>query len=121
MAEKFLLNGQIPVLRLFKDFSVKRQDFQQRLILHQGITNTVGQLRHSQLEPMQKLEIGNQQIMDHCHPDLRHHCVFACAEKAFYLHILFDPFEKEFDLPSLFVNFCDASESVDFATASVPR
>ena len=94
-------------LAAFQGFSVKRQDFQQWLMLHQSITNTVGQLRHSQLEPMQKFEIGNQQIMDHCHPNLRHHSVFACAGNAFYLQILFEPFEKEFDLPSLLVNFCD--------------
>ena len=30
-----------------------------------------------------------------------------CAEKTFDFQILLDPFEKEFDLPSLLVNFCD--------------
>ena len=33
--------------------------------------------------------------------------VFTCSEKAFYLQILLDPFEKEFNLPLLFVKFCD--------------
>jgi len=56
---------------------------------------------------MQKFKISNKQIMDHRHPDLRHHSVFTCAGKTFDFQILPDPFEKEFDLPSLFVNFCN--------------
>ena len=69
--------------------------------------NTVGQLRHSQLKSVQKFDVCDEQIMDHCHPNLRHRSVFACAEKAFDFQILLDSFEKEFDLPSLLVNFCD--------------
>ena len=60
-----------------------------------------------QLDPMQKFEIGNQQIMDHRHPDLRHRSVFACPGKTFDFQILLDPFENEFDLPLLLVYFCD--------------
>ena len=71
MAEKLLLDWQIPVRRFLKDFSVKRQDLKQRLILHQGITNTICQLCYSQLKSVQKFDVCDKQIMNHCHPDLR--------------------------------------------------
>ena len=36
-------------------------------------------------------------------PDLRLHCIQARAEKALAAHVLFDPFEGEFDLSSVLV------------------
>jgi hypothetical protein len=35
---------------------------------------------------------------------LRHHGVLSIAQKRFYLEVLFDPFEEQFNLPSLLVN-----------------
>ena len=56
---------------------------------------------------IEKFDICNEQIMNHCDPDLCHDRIFRGAEKAFDLEILLDPFEKQLDLPSLLVNFRD--------------
>lgn len=41
-----------------------------------------------------------------CHY-LGHHGVLSIAQKRFYLEVLFNPFEEQFNLPSLFVNIGD--------------
>ena len=43
--------------------------------------------------------------MEQRHPVLRHNRIFRGVEETFNLEILLDPFEKEFYLPTLFVNF----------------
>jgi len=43
--------------------------------------------------------------------DLGLHSVFACAEKVLDAQVLLDPFEKEFDLPAVFVQGCDGGGS----------
>ena len=43
--------------------------------------------------------------MNHCDPYLCHHSFFTGTREAFNLQILFDPFEKQFDLPPLLVDY----------------
>jgi len=50
---------------------------------------------------------GNQHVGADSRPDLGLHSVFACAEKVLDAQVLLDPFEKEFDLPAVFVEGCD--------------
>jgi hypothetical protein len=50
---------------------------------------------------------GNQHVSADGRPDLSLHGVLACAEKVLDAQVLLDPFEKEFDLPTVFVQGCD--------------
>ena len=50
---------------------------------------------------------GDQYVHAHSNPDLRLHRVFGRAEEMFDAQVLLDPFEKQFDLPALFVKGSD--------------
>ena len=52
----------------------------------------------------QEPHIGDQQINAYGHPDLRYHRIGTCPQKAFDLQVLLDPLEKQFDLPTSFIN-----------------
>jgi hypothetical protein len=49
-------------------------------------------------------DIREQQVIAHRYPDLSEDSILACAKKGFNLQILFNPFKKQFDLPSGFVD-----------------
>ncbi len=49
----------------------------------------------------------NQHVGADSRPDLGLQTVFACSEKVLDPQVLLDPFEKEFDLPAVFVEGCD--------------
>ena len=46
---------------------------------------------------------SQKQIHDQGNPDLSKHRIAGCAEESFDFQVAFDPFEEEFNLPSLFV------------------
>jgi hypothetical protein len=46
---------------------------------------------------------GNEDVNRNSDPDLAFDCIFRRAIKRFYVKMLFDPFEKKFDLSALFV------------------
>ena len=50
---------------------------------------------------------GEQQVVDHGGPNLRHNGIFRGAEEGFDFKILFDPLEEDFNLPSWPVELCD--------------
>ena len=50
---------------------------------------------------------GNQNACRHGAPDLCLDCVLAVVLKLLDAHVLFDPFEKQFDLPAVFVEGCN--------------
>jgi hypothetical protein len=49
------------------------------------------------------LDDSHQHIDRDCDPDLTLDRIFGCAVESFDSKMLFDPFEKEFDLPTVFV------------------
>lgn len=48
--------------------------------------------------------VGQKQVIAHRHPYLSQHRVFACSQKRFDFQVLFDPLEKQFDLPARLVD-----------------
>lgn len=50
---------------------------------------------------------SNQYVYAHSGPDLGFDCVLGATKEAFDPQMLFDPFEEQFDLPSLAVQFAD--------------
>ena len=56
---------------------------------------------------MHLIETGHHQVNADCDPYLSSHGVLGCAEKCFDAQVLFDPLEKQFDLPAAFVNGWD--------------
>ena len=56
---------------------------------------------------------GDEHVGGHGAPDLRLDRVFARAEKFFDAQVLLDPFEEQFDLPSLLVKGCDGQRRQD--------
>ena len=56
---------------------------------------------------MHLIETGHHQVNADCDPYLSSHGVLGCAEKCFDAQVLFDPLEKQFDLPAAFVNSSD--------------
>ena len=50
---------------------------------------------------------GHQQVCRHSYPNLRFHCVEARPIVVLDPQIALDPFEKQLDLPALFVKFGD--------------
>ena len=51
---------------------------------------------------------GDQRIDTDRNPQLRAHSVFGATIKSFDPQVLLEPFEKQFDLPTLLVELCDA-------------
>ena len=47
---------------------------------------------------------GDEGVSGHRDPDLSFDGVGGCTEEAFDAQMLFDPFEKQFDLPALMIN-----------------
>ena len=47
------------------------------------------------------LRDSDQHIGADCNPDLRLHCVLAGAQKRLDAQVLLDPFEEQFDLPTV--------------------
>ena len=56
---------------------------------------------------MHLIETGHHQVNADCDPDLSSCGVLGCPEKCFDAQVLFDPLEKQFDLPAAFVNSSD--------------
>ena len=56
---------------------------------------------------MHLIETGHHQVNADCNPYLGSHGVLAGAEECFDTQVLFDPLEKQFDLPAAFVNGWD--------------
>ena len=54
-----------------------------------------------------ELDKCQEQVNTQCDPDLRQHCILAGTDERFHLQILFDPFEKQFDLPPGLVDIGD--------------
>lgn len=50
-----------------------------------------------------KLEVSQQQIDAHGHPNLRHHRILAGVQEGLDLEVLLDPLEEQLDLPALLV------------------
>ncbi len=48
---------------------------------------------------------GNQDVNADGNPDLSFHCIFGSAEERFDAQMLFDPFEKQLDLPAAPIKF----------------
>jgi len=46
------------------------------------------------------LDVSQQQVIAHGHPDLDQYCILAGAQKRFDLQILLDPFKEQLNLPS---------------------
>lgn len=65
---------------------------------------SVCQFSETELEAMQKLDVGDEQVVNQRNQYLRHYSIFAGSKKALDLEILLHPFEEDFDLPTLFVN-----------------
>lgn len=61
-------------------------------------------LLHPEAELAHELEIRDQQVHAHGHPDLRQHGIARGAEEGFDLQVLLDPFEEQFDLPAVLVD-----------------
>ncbi len=55
---------------------------------------------HTFLQLRLELDKRQEQINTQRNPDLRQHCILAGANERFDLQILFDPFKKQFNLPS---------------------
>src|SRR5574344_763832 len=104
LVEKFELFGRIPVRGLRNGFAVQCEDFEQGKTLHKRIADSIRQFRETELESMQEFDVCDQKIMDKRDIDLRHDGVFTGSKEAPDFEILLDPFEKDFDLPALFVN-----------------
>ena len=47
-----------------------------------------------------KLNVCQQQVVAHGHPNLREYGILGRAEKSFKLQVLLDPAEEGFDLPT---------------------
>ena len=52
-------------------------------------------------------DIGQQQVVTHGHPYLRQDGISTGAEKRFNLQVLLNPFEKQLNLPSGFIDLGD--------------
>ena len=61
-------------------------------------------LLHSESELAQELEVGDQQIHAHSHPDLGQYGIARSPEEDFDFQVLLDPLEEQLDLPALFVD-----------------
>ena len=96
----------VPVGRFFKGTTFKTEHFKQGQILHEGRFNPAGDFRQRHFESVQKFQVGDEQIVNLRNPYLRHHRIFAGSEEAFDFKVLLHPFEKELNLPALFVNSC---------------
>jgi hypothetical protein len=59
------------------------------------------------IHSMNLIGTGYHQVNADCDPYLGSHRVLARAVEGFDSQVLFDPLEKEFDLPPAFVNRCD--------------
>src|SRR3989442_12910286 len=69
----------------------------------ENLENCVERMRESQLF----FDDGNQNINGHRNPDLGLHTVGRRTEKTVDPQELFDPFEEQFDLPTLAINRSD--------------
>src|SRR5262245_43956824 len=69
----------------------------------ENLKDCVERMRESQLF----FNDGDQNVDCHSNPDLGLHTVGGRAEKTFDTQVLFDPFEEQFDLPTLAINRCD--------------
>ena len=49
----------------------------------------------------------NEEVNTHRNPNLRPHGVVVSSEKSFDAQVLFDPFEEQFHMPTVFVNLRD--------------
>ncbi len=54
-----------------------------------------------------KLEVSQQQVDAHGHPNLGHRRILADSQEGLDLEVLLDPFEEQFDLPTLLINVRD--------------
>jgi len=64
-------------------------------------------LVHRPTRLAQGLEVSEKQIDDESDPDLAEDSVEGGAEKSFDFQVLLDPFEEQFDLPSISVDISD--------------
>ena len=67
------------------------------------------------------MQDAQQQESDQRDIDLDAHGVFAAAEKAADLEVLFQPFEQQLDLPALFVELAMAVLSTGYPPLASPR
>lgn len=79
-------------------------DFDEVEFIHERGVEPAGQFGNGQTGAAEELEIGQQEVIDHGGPHLSQDRIAGGADKGFDFEILFDPFEEQFDLPSLFVN-----------------
>ena len=56
---------------------------------------------------------GNQHVSRHSAPDLRLDGILAVAQELLYSQVLLDPFEEQFDLPTVLVECCDGQRGQD--------
>lgn len=80
-------------------------------VAHQMLPEASRDLRQTDFDLAQELDVGDQQKVYEHDPYLRHHGVFACPKEGFDLQVLLYPLEEQFNLPSPLVDCGDGRGS----------